>query len=275
MEAVDKALSEWRQGDCVVGEQWFLCRFKSDLPLTDDSREVAGEGVDLAESAVRGFAVLTQTCDIVRSCGKRPYVEVAPLVEIDSKQKLRGIQRGHMPRFGYIPGVADMSLVADLDRVMTAEKWVVASWERTPGWERDDEARHIARALARKRTRFAFPDDFGRLAQGLHQRLQDKHDKNSPEGSALRALREIRVRAVPSWEADKIEITFWFIRNEDQWDFDGQSWHSLLDRWLDLVPASGRFVRVDGSVTTLSDLTAKDYVESDPLDLDHLSTRDR
>ena len=39
------------------------------------------------------------------------------------------------------------------------------------------------------------------------------------------------------------------------------------------LPQSGRFVRVDGLVQTLDDLTARDYVESDPLDLDHLSTR--
>ena len=37
---------------------------------------------------------------------------------------------------------------------------------------------------------------------------------------------------------------------------------------------SERFVRVDGVVLTLDDLTARDFVESDPLDLDHLSTRE-
>jgi hypothetical protein len=30
---------------------------------------------------------------------------------------------------------------------------------------------------------------------------------------------------------------------------------------------------VNGVVMTLDDLTARDYVESDPLDLDHLSSR--
>ena len=36
----------------------------------------------------------------------------------------------------------------------------------------------------------------------------------------------------------------------------------------------GRFRSVDGVITSLDDLTARDYVESDPLDLDHLSARE-
>jgi hypothetical protein len=39
---------------------------------------------------------------------------------------------------------------------------------------------------------------------------------------------------------------------------------------LKLLPKSGRF-QSDGLVVSLEDMTAKDYVESDQLDLDHLS----
>jgi hypothetical protein len=48
-------------------------------------------------------------------------------------------------------------------------------------------------------------------------------------------------------------------------------WYELLERWLDLVPESGRFQSVEGQVITLEVLSAKDYTESDRLDLDHLS----
>jgi hypothetical protein len=41
---------------------------------------------------------------------------------------------------------------------------------------------------------------------------------------------------------------------------------------LKRVPATGRFTEVDGAVLTLDDLTAREYVESDPLDVDHLSS---
>jgi hypothetical protein len=38
-----------------------------------------------------------------------------------------------------------------------------------------------------------------------------------------------------------------------------------------LVPPSERFTLVEGAIVGLDDLTARDYVESDPLDLDRLS----
>lgn len=67
---------------------------------------------------------------------------------------------------------------------------------------------------------------------------------------------------------------FWFIRNEDQPTFEKRRWDALLKAWLARVPATGHFAEVDGAVLTLDDLTARDYVESDPLDLDHLSGRE-
>lgn len=91
----------------------------------------------------------------------------------------------------------EQRLVADLDRVMTVEKSVVFSWQRTVGCPLDEDARNFARALARKRARFAFPNDFNRLVDPLSQRLKEKHDRRSPEGGALRALREIRVVVTP------------------------------------------------------------------------------
>ena len=269
---VDAALAPWRQGDCVVGAQWFVHRFTPEVPLTEVAAEAATAGVDLAEAAVRGFVVVSQTCDLARSCTERPYVEVAPLVEVD-RGDLRVIERGRRPRYAFIPGLQNSHLVGDLDRVMTVEKAVVATWTRKAGCTTDPEARDFARALARKRARFAFPDDFTAFANKLQDRLQAKHDKQSDEGEALRAPREIRVRADPSWDDDPVDVLFWFLRNEDEPDFKGQGWDQLLEHWLKWVPASGRFRPVHGVVATLDDLTTRDYVESDPLDLDHLSAR--
>lgn len=274
---VDEALRIWHQGDCIVGEHWFVHRFMPAFPLTDEAAKIAADagsaGVDLAESEVAGLMIASQSCDVVRSCAQRPFVEVCPLVEL-AEDVLKEVEHGRRPRFAYVPGVAPRRLVADLDRVMTVEKSIVASWERTPGCEDDPARRRLAAALARKRVRFAFPDDFSVFARKLQGRLMDKHEKNSDEGRGLRALREIRVRAAPSWDAPGVDVFFWFIRNDDEADFEGKSWADLLHDWLELVPASGRFRAVDGMVVTLEDFTARDYVDSDPLDLDHLSTRD-
>jgi hypothetical protein len=270
---VDEPLKQWRQGDCVLGEHWFVFRVSPDAPLTEDAAAAAEDGVDNAEGTVFGFAVVTQTCDIVRDCGERPFVEVCPLVEVD-EDKLHEIERGRRPNYAYLPGVSDRHLVADLDRVMTVEKPVVVRWERVAGCLDDNDSRCLSLALSRKRARIAFPDDFVAFAAPLMSRMSEKHDKGSDEGRALRALREIRIRAAPSWGADTIQLMFWFIRNEDQPTFEKQGWDVLLRAWLARVPATGRFANVDGVVLTLDDLTARDYVESDPLDLDHLSSRE-
>ena len=254
-EQVDRRVASWRQGDCVVADDWFL--FRTNL--------------ENAEMPVCGFAVLTQTCDLVRSCIDRPFAEVSPLVEVDDRV-LRETERGRRPNYGFIPGVAEHRLVADLDRVMTVEKTVVADWGRVEGCRTDDDARRFSLALARKRARTAFPDDFVELARPLMDRMSERHDKQSDEGRALRSLREIRVRAAPSWDADAVELVFWFVRNDSEAAFETEDWEHCL-RALPQQSSSGRFVRVDGVVLGLDDLTARDYVESDPLDLDHLSTR--
>lgn len=256
--AVDERMSAWRQGDCVVGEQWFVSR----VPLDDEG--------DLLEERVAGFAVLSQTCDIVRGSESRPYLEVAALVEVEDDE-LHDISRARTPRFAFIPAMAEHKLVVDLDRVMCVEKRVAASWIRAPGWTNDEEVRQFQFAIARKRVRFAFPDDFNRLCSKLVSRLKKKHDKQSGEGAALRALQEIRVAASPSWEAEQVELLFWFVRDEAEPDHQGVAWSNWLERWLELVVPTGRFFSVDGAVVTLEDMSARDYVDSDRLDLDQLS----
>jgi hypothetical protein len=271
-DRVDAALQAWRQGDCVLGEHWFIHRFDPAVPLTEASTAVSEQGVDLAESAVRGLVVLTQTCDIVRTSRERPFLEVAPIVEV-SAHVAHEIERGRRPVYAIIPALRTRGLVADLDRTMTIEKAVAAQWTRIAGCHTDAEARRFALALVRKRARVAFPDDFTAWVARLQARLLERHDRQSDEGRALRALREIRVRAAPAWDAPTVEVTFWFIREEEAMDFEGQRWDTLLGGWLQLIPATGRFRHVHGAVLALEDLTAKEYVESDPLDLDHLSTR--
>lgn len=86
-------------------------------------------------------------------------------------------------------------------------------------------------------------------------------------------FREIRVHASPSWDALQVDsIFFWFVRYDGDLDFEGKNWGDLLKGWLTLVPATGRFKSVEGQVVTLQDMNAGEYVDSDPLDLDHLST---
>jgi len=271
VQRIDAALSSWQQGDLALGEGWFTYVADASNALTPESAQ-AGEGLQAVTVAVEGLVVVTQSCDVARSCCKRPFIEVAPLVQVLDAE-IVDIARGHRPAYAIVPALKALGLVADLDRVMTVEKAVVASWTRSAGCVTDQERRDFARALARKRARAAFPDDFVEFTPNLLNRLKKKHDKDSDEGRALRALREIRVRAAPSWSASHVQVTFWFIPESDDVDFEGREWNEYLAAWQKLIAATGRFTAIDGVVLPLEDLTAKDYVTSDPLDLDHLSTR--
>jgi len=261
---VDRALADWRQGDCVLGEQWFVHR---STPLTDGETE-------LRETAVAGLVVVTQSCDLVRKSTERPFVELSPLVEL-APDDFEMAARGRRPKYGVVPALADKLLVADLDRTMTIEKSVVATWGRVCGCRSDAEARAFAGTLARKRERFAFPDDFNLLARRLRDRVAAKHDRQTDEGRALQELREIRVQARPDWNVQKVFLFFWFVREHADEAGPPLPWRDLLAAWLSLVQPAGRFMRVDGQVATLDDMTARDYVDSDRFDLDYLSAQAR
>jgi hypothetical protein len=265
------ALMEWRQGDLALDESWFIHAGDPAVPLTDAAAGTTESGLQALMSETLGLAVVTQTCDIVRACVSRPYVEVSPVVRV-SATDLHAIRRGRRPAMATLPALLGNHLAIDLDRVMTVEKSVVASWKRTPGYTSDDEGRTLAQALARKRARFAFPDDFNRFSKKLQDRLTEKHEKSTDEGRGLRTLREIRVAASPDWTAPVVELMFWFVRDDAHADFNGTTWADLLRAWLKLIPASGRFASTEGQVVTLVEMTAADYVMSDRIDLDHLSS---
>lgn len=267
---IDEALRSWRQGDCVIGEQWFAHRVDHEQPLTEEAREAIRAGVDLAESMELGFMVLTQTCDIVKKSHMRPYIEVCPLIEVD-ESKMDAIKKGKHPNRAYVTAMASQCLVADLDRVMTVEKAVVARWERVQGCHSPEDERRLAFALGRKRTRGAFPDEFNRLVEPLKERMKDKHNKNSEEGQAIRALREIRVKAEPHWDAERVEVCFWFIREDSEHELEANAWGRLSESWMGRVSTNDRYVEFTSLTVFLEDMTARDYVESDLLDLDNLT----
>lgn len=265
------ALDSWRQGDCALDVSGFIYRFTTQRPVTQEAYSAADES-DVVEADVPGFVILTQTCDIRRDPKERPFVEICALVACPEWTSLDEIRKGLRPRFAYVPGVADRSLVADLDQVMTVEKPVLAYWPRVPGCLTDVELRGFAVAISRKFSRFAFPDDFVEVARKLVELIKRKHGKlESDEGKALRELREIRIAATPDWNADHVNLFFFFIRREEQSNAFSKSWAHWLTKWLSVVAPSGRYVSIEGVVLPLSEIRADEYVASDQLDLDNLS----
>lgn len=277
LRRVDAAMQSWRQGDVALGVDWFVHLGNPGMPLTPaaEAWTAANPGlessdIELIESTVDGVVVVSQTCDLVRSAVERPFVEVAPLVSMESA-RIEEVRRLRRPRYAYVPAVAGRGLVADLDRIMTVEKTIVMTWERTPGWSSDAESRALVEALARKRLRPAFPDDFVEFVSPLKNLLTKRAQKKSVEGQAVDALIEIRVDADPGWDADRVEVMLWFLRPEDAELGDLQpDWSPWVDQWMKLLPASGRY-RAEGQAVPLSRMTALEYCRSERLDLDHLS----
>lgn len=278
--AIDEALRVWRQGDVSLDPGLgFLHLADLSRPHSSISLQAAntlrdeGEPIETGPQVVqdfdvRGAVMLSQTCDVVRSCKARPFVEVAPLVKV-SEEAVEEVRRLKRSAYAHVPATAQSGLVADLERVMTVEKALVAGWNRTPGWDTDTEQRHFAFALSRKRTRFPFPDDFVAAAKDFQGHLTNQHHKSTAEGEHLRALREIRVLAAPSWQSDSVEISWWFIKYSDPENAD---WSHFVDNWIALFRHTGRFRLYSHVPCRLEDITAQDYVVSDHLDLDRLSS---
>ena len=277
---IDKALQSWRQGDISLDAGLeFLHLADLSKPHSDASIKIAqtlthnkgnvnvGHAVVLQQ--IPGLVVLNQTCDIIRDCRKRPFVQVAPLFEVVSHW-VEEVRRHKRPAFAYVPAVADKNLVADLDRTMTVEKSVIAGLTRTSGCRTDDERRHFTLALARNRSRFAFPDDFVKATRRFQRRLVEKFNSQTSEGAHLRMLKQIRVCAKPSWDHDEVQLDWWFIKENDPLGVQA-NWSEYLDQWLDRLDLGGRFRLNPATVCCLEDMTASDYLKSDLLDFDRLS----
>ena len=279
-EAIDDALLKWRQGDAVLEDvPFFLHLADTRRPLTQASQAVASEetlmdGLAGVASNLLGIIVVSQTCDIVRSCAKRPFVEVCALVEV-SEQDLEDVRRLRRPAYAFLPGLSHLRFVADLDMTMTIEKSVLVPLRRVAGCETDAERRTFADALARKRARFAFPDDFVAAMGKVRQRLKERHGRDSPEGATARALMEIRVLAAPDWDADQVTLHFLFILADTEPPPTSRDEEQISD-WITRFDSSGRF-KLDNEmpwrVCFLDDLDAATYLASDRVDLDDLSTR--
>jgi len=220
--------------------------------------------------------VLTQTCDLIRSCSERALVRVAALISLGTEE-LNQVKHGYRPRYAFIGGVEKRGLVADLDNVMTVEKAIIAAVppkKRVRGCRADREARM---ALARNMSRTAFPDDFVFAFRKVQQRIQEKHgkptydakSKPTNEGALLAAVREIRVSCTPSWNAADVNLTFYFIF--EQAEQIPTNAEDIITDLLKRFRSTGSFRDPSFRIVTTSQMSAAAYLSSDALDLDQLS----
>jgi hypothetical protein len=279
-ERIDRALGQWRQGDVTLDAGTFLVHLADKrTPLAEVARDAVenglvpdGEDVFEVLSPVKGLVVVSQSCDIVRECSRSECVEVSPLIFVEDDRMFEDIRKRRRTRYAYLPGLADRKLVADLERTMTVEKAVVADWSRLPGCTTDPERATFAEALAHKRRRFAFPDDFNVGLKRFRDRIKRAEGKSTAEGRVVDALEEIRVQASPEWEAAKVSVFFWFLAEREKIaDFNAA--RDIVQGWMGTISWIERFALGDPAFAVLEpqDMTVEQYQASHALDYDDIS----
>lgn len=219
-EKTDEALAEWEQGDIA--------------------ERASGAIVPVPGSeTVERLAVLTQTCDIRRSVAERPYLSLAPIVQLDGDNAALAA-RGRSPRFSPLLFGGE-TVFADLDRIVTVHKQDLVEWTRTPGVASEDDRRRFANSCGRKFARAAFPNDLASALDKFRKRAIKKHGKSSREGAALDLLEDIRVTGTPSWDAAKIDVFVLFCpaTEKELEAFGAEELEQLAQGWLDLCAPHG------------------------------------
>lgn len=274
-----ESLAGWRQGDILSAAALTVVGPAPKNWRTRLGSRVGRRPVEFGprEEAVEALVIVSQSCDIVRPVSERPFVQVVPLVRLTGNTRAHAA-KGAIPRFAAIePEGSDA--FADLDRVMTVEKAIAARWPWRSMGHADHQRRDLAAAIARFYGRPAFPNDFVDATARLRKRIVDRYGKKSPEGSAVTALIEVRVRAVPSWDAAEVRAILYFVvPAEPAVGVDGSTtlteafWDERVQEWGALCVPTGRVKEIVCAPTTYADMDALTYRSSDPFDVEYLST---
>lgn len=250
-------LDAWQQGD--------LALLAIDIPcvVIDDGEPAVGF-ID----APFGVAILTQTCEIIKSANVRPDVQVAVLVKVEDDEVAR-ILKGDQPNHAIVPGLEGQSLAIDFDAAATVSKEVVALWPRTPGCPTDDARRTLARQLARHRQRYAFPDAFNDdVLKPLRRWVESKRKKEGAHGAFIRESFEFRITC-DDWTAPS-ELTILAVMKRSPAGEEIMNWREATFAMLGKGKYE-RFPKPDVRIVTLDDISAREYLNSDRLDWDGLS----
>lgn len=269
-EAVNEALGAWRQGDVTMGHGLLFIQLASHSDPQGSGVSLEGTGLKADYETVPGLVVVSHDCDIVREVGHTPVVDMAPLVEVGERvvEETRLLKRTH---YAYLSGVAELGLVVDLDRTMSVSKRLLARWTPVRGCLSEKEGRAFARALARKRERFALPDAFQSAITEMSKHLRSRHPKQNAEGAHLRALREIRVGADPSWEREDAKVRFWFIHDREPEGCEAK-WHDYITEWMKKIDESNILYQLEKYRRgPLREMNAEEYIATELLDYDSLS----
>lgn len=268
--SVADRLAEWQQGDFTVECSEFLfCT----SPFEDED-----EGTPFSadvEIEHQGVCVISQTCDIVRDPEKIAYVTVCPLVVLNAAH-MSAVEKGEVPRFGMLVGAPD-NVVVDFTRAMSVKKELLVEWAPQRGCPEETDLQNFARTLERFFGRFGFPDAFNISMDTFRIAVNKRYGKpNSDFGKSIRSVSEFRVYPHTSWDnLDAVPITILAILK----DPDGREVNDVEKIRKEIFEQAEKIVwskpfKADETVlrvASLKDLTAAEYLNSYPLELNALS----
>ena len=267
--SVADRLAAWQQGDFSTDCKDFLF-----CEVPDDKNNPFDFGLD---PNVLGFCVISQSCDIVRDPSEHfiTSVVVCPLIELNS-QGVSQVEKGEQPRFGMIDGAPENTVV-DFTRAMSVEKELLVTWTRQRGCHTEKSLQSFARSLERFFGRFGFPDEFNESMQSLRKAVNNKYGKSGSEfGKVARSIHELRVFPHTSWDnTDDVPITIIAILEEPEVREvkEIEDIRSELSAQVKKISWVEPFRAHESAlqVATLEELSAAEYLNTYPLDLNALS----
>jgi hypothetical protein len=271
----------WQQGD-IIELDGLPFMYLADLrnPTLSASKEFIGnqtigdgENPYAAISVdVKKFVVISQTCDLVRTFSKSPTIQLAALEKV-SKDQLANSKRRTSIRYLFLPTLEHELYVADLDKIVTVEKAVLLAVDlktKICAVGSDDEAQVLSDDIARKFTRFAFPDDFSLACSPIRDFVIKNHNKQNSTGQQLRSIIEIRVASSKGWLDMTSTFKFLFFFEERKMIDDNceKSIQEMINKFAvnRSYPEKPTF-----QCLTFEDITAAAYRRSPLLDLNFLS----
>jgi hypothetical protein len=271
----------WQQGD-IIDLDGLPFIYLADLrnPILRESKEFIGnETVGEGENPyaaisveVKKFLVISQTCDLVRTFSKSPTVQLAAVEKV-SKVQLANSKKRTSIRYLFLPTLENELYVADLDKIVTVEKTVLSAVDlktKICAVRNDYEAQILSDDIARKFTRFAFPDDFSFACSPIRDFIVKNHNKQNSTGPHLRSVVEIRVASSKGWleKNSTFQLLFFF---ESKKTIDDDCEKSIEDVVNKFAVNSSYPEKPTFRCLTFEDITAADYRRSPLLDLNFLS----
>ena len=300
---IDAAARTWQQGD-VFADVAIVRYAYGDLPLTAAAAR-AGAGPTAIREPLGRAVIVSQTCEVVRSCQQRAFVHIAEVVTLEGAV-LDEAKRGWRPQYVAVPWAGDDQFV-DLELQGAVEKSVLLGAGRIASCPAAGMAMRFSSGLARHRSRFAFPDDLTPTLTPLVNRFREKAGKDTPQGRRIDEIFEIRASATPDWNAEAISVELIFLITPDSLpsdplpddpptklleeigNLDAQRlaellddtsidparrnalWQRLVDAWSLRAKPTGIVQEVTALAVPVNEFGRLDQMTAPELDLDYLS----